>query len=165
MRPVFITAASLWVVVGLMTSSCGGGPEAPRIDDPGFAQQAERICAKDFPPLRADLSDDEPREPGEIAPTVEARADSLEAIVRTLRELRVDPKARGAVDDWFTDWATYVGVGRRYADALREGDPERYSMVADEGLESQARISAFARANGFKSCALDGAPLPPREGL
>jgi len=165
MRPVSITAASLWVVVGLMTSSCGGGPEAPLIDDPGFAQQAERICAKEFPPLRADLSDDEPREPGEVAPTIESRAESVEAIVRTLRGLRVDPKARGPVDAWFADWATYVDVGRRYADALKEGDPERYSTVAEEGLEPQARISAFARANGFKSCALDGAPLPPRAGL
>lgn len=149
----------------MFVPACGGGADAPRIDDPRFAGQAERICSQELPPLRADLSDDEPREPAEVAPTIDDRAASLEALVRSLRALPVKPAARAEVDEWFGDWRRYIDVGRRYADALRDGDPDRYSAVADEGLEPQARISAFARANGFKSCALDGVPLPPREGL
>ena len=159
------TVAGAFTLGAVLLTGCGNGPSAPRIDDPAFAERAERICAEELPPLRADLADDEPREPGEVAPTVEARAASLESLVRSLREVDVRPGARGEVDAWFSDWDRYVDVGRRYADALEAGDPKVYAEVADEGLAPQARISAFARANGFKSCALDGVPLPPREGL
>ena len=148
-----------------LVTACGGQPDAPRIDDVAFARQAERVCAKELPPLRADLTDDEPREPEEVAPTIEARAEALDELVRTLQALEVQPGARSEVEAWLGDWETYIDVGRRYADALREGDPDQYSAVADEGLAPQARISAFARVNGFESCALDGVPLPPREGL
>lgn len=149
----------------LLAPACGGGVDAPRVDDPTFARHAERICAKDLPPLRADLSDDEPREPEEVAPTIEARAESLEGLVGTLKAVEVQPGAQDEVESWLADWDAYIDVGRRYAKALRGGDPDQYSAVADEGLAPQARISAFARTNGFKSCALDGVPLPPREGL
>ena len=146
-------------------AACGGEPAAPRIDDAAFARQAERICARELPPLRADLTDDEPREPEDVAPTIDARAESLGEFVQSLKALDVRPGARPEVEAWLADWDVYIDVGRRYADALREGDPDQYSSVADEGLEPQARISAFARANGLESCALDGVPLPPREGL
>lgn len=152
-------------MVALLAPACGGGVDAPRIDDPTFARTAEQICAQDLPPLRADLSDDDPREPEEVAPTIEARAQSLEGLVSRLDAVEVQPGARGEVESWLADWAAYIDVGRRYAKALRERDPDQYSAVANEGLEPQARISAFARTNGFKSCALDGVPLPPREGL
>ena len=148
-----------------LLAGCGGDLDAPRIDDPAFAERAERICAEQLPPLRADLADDEPREPAEVAPTVEARAESLDSLVGSLREVEVRSGARAEVDEWFSDWERYLDVGRRYAEALEAGDPKVYAEVADEGLAPQARISAFARANGFKSCALDGVPLPPREGL
>lgn len=165
MRALSKIAVRSTLLVALLVAACGGGVDAPRIDDAAFASKAERICAADLPPLRADLTDDEPREPDDIAPTIEERAGSLERLVRTLRGLEVQPAARAEVDSWLADWDAYVDVGRRYARALRDGDPDEYSAVADEGLEPQARISAFARTNGFKSCALDGVPLPPREGL
>lgn len=157
----FVTGSCLLALV----TACGDEPDAPRIDDAAFARQAERVCAKELPPLRADLTDDEPREPGEVAPTIEARADSLDELVRALKAVEVQPDSRSEVEAWLGDWDAYIDVGRRYAEALREGDPDRYSAVADEGLAPQARISAFARTNGFESCALDGVPLPPREGL
>ena len=164
MRPLIRVLVPASCAVALL-AACGGERDAPRIDDPGFARQADRVCAKELPPLRADLTDDEPREPEEVAPTIEARADSLDELVRTLKAVEVQLDARPEVDAWLGDWDAYIDVGRRYADALREGDPDQYSAVANEGLEPQARISAFARVNGFESCALDGVPLPPREGL
>lgn len=151
--------------LALLASACGGGPDAPRIDDSRFAQRAEQICVEQLPPLRADLADDEPRQAEEVAPTVAARADSLQELVRSLAALEVRPQSEAAVGSWLADWQTYVDVGRRYAKALKTGDPDRYAAVSEEGLGPQARISAFARTNGFKSCALDGVPLPPREGL
>lgn len=163
--PALPRLAAICAGLALMTAACGGGTVAPRIDDPEFAQRAEQICAKDLPPLRADLSDDEPREPDEVAPLIEARSESLDNLVDDLKAIEVQPEARPEIQSWFTDWDAYVEVGRRYATALEEGDPDRYSAVAEEGAGPQARISAFARANGFKSCALDGVPLPPREGL
>lgn len=165
MRALSRISFTTGAVALLLSTGCGGAPEAPQLDDPGFAREAEKICARDLPPLRADLSDDDPREPAEVAPTIEARAESLEALVTRLRDVEVQPGGRDEVETWLADWDRYVDVGRRYAKALREGDPQRYAAVADEGLAPQARISAFARANGFKSCALDGVPLPPREGL
>ena len=164
MRPLS-PALVLGLCGALLAAGCGAELEAPRIDDSAFARRAEKICADELPPLRADLSDDEPREPAEVAPMVRDRAESLEAVVGALRDVPVQTEAQPDVSRWFSDWERYVEVGRRYADALEEGDPDRYSAVAEEGLEPQARISAFARVNGFKSCALDGVPLPPREGL
>ena len=164
MRPLRKIALRTGALIALLAPACGG-VDAPRIDDPTFARNADQICAKDLPPLRADLSDDEPREPADVAPTIEARAESLEGLVRKLKAVEVQPGARREVGSWLAEWDTYIEVGRRYAEALREGDPDRYSAVANEGLVPQARISAFARTNGFKSCALDGVPLPPREGL
>ena len=159
-RRLFGAAATLSVV-----AACGGSPTAPQIADQVFVERAERLCARELPPLRADIADDEAREPGEVAPTVEARADSLTEMVAGLRDLPVAGDDRAEVGDWLDDWDAYVSVGRRYAAALRDGDPDRYSAVAEQGLAPQERISAFARANGFESCALDGVPLPPREGL
>lgn len=159
-RLSLIALAALSFVVG-----CGGPPEAPRIGDRSFVRSARELCARELPPLRADLADDEARQPSEVAPTVDARADALAEMVAELRKIPVAADDRDEVGDWLEDWDAYVSVGRRYAAALRDGDPNRYSAVADEGLEPQVRISAFARANGFDSCALDGVPLPPREGL
>lgn len=162
-HPRILAAASCALVA--LGPACGGGTDAPRIDDAKFARRAEEICAEALPPLRADLADDEAREPAEVAPTIEARAASLEELVDELRAVEAEPQARVEVESWLADWDAYVDVGRRYATALRGGDPDRYSAVSEEGLAPQARISAFARTNGFKSCALDGVPLPPREGL
>lgn len=142
-----------------------GGADAPRIDDPAFAARAERACARALPALRADLTDDDPPQPDELAPVVSARADSLRSLVAGLRTIPVVPDAEPEVEAWLADWAVYVDVGVRYGKALESGDPRRYAAVAEEGAAPQARISAFARANGFESCALDGVPLPPREGL
>lgn len=156
-------AAGLIVAAALLAGACGGGPEAQTIDDPQFTSAAQALCAEQLPPLRADITDDTPREPGEVAPVVDERADDLEAVVVELRRIDVDPAARAVVDGWFEDWDLYIDVGRRYADALRGGDPDEYSKVAAEGSEPQARISTFARTNDFEACALDGVPLPERE--
>ena len=142
---------------------CGSEPTAPRISDAEFVRRAEALCARRLPPLRADVSDDEAREPTEVAPTVEDRADALEGLVEELDRIPVAEADSAEVAGWLRDWNTYVEVGRRYAAALRQGDPAEYSAVADEGLGPQARLSSFARANGFESCALDGVPLPERE--
>lgn len=148
----------------LLGPGCGSGaPRAAEIEDENFVAAAEKVCARQLPPLRADVSDDTPREPGEVAPTVARRADALDELVADLRELELDESARAAVEEWLDDWDHYVDVGRRYAEALNSGDPERYSRVADEGAGPQARISAFARTNDMESCALDGVPLPERE--
>lgn len=156
--------AFTWLTAGLtLAAACGGGPEAARIDDPAFTSGAGRLCAERLPPLRADVADDTPREPAEVAPLVEDRAEKLTALVDELAELEVSASARTEVDRWLTDWRTYVRVGRKYAAALRQGDPDGYSAVAEQGVGPQERISAFARTNGFEACALDGVPLPERE--
>ena len=153
-----------WLTAGLLVAgACGGSPDAPRIEDSGFTAAAGRLCAAQLPPLRADIADDTPREPAEVAPLVEDRAKKLTALVGELKELDVEPAAQEAVEAWLADWRVYVEVGGRYADALREGDPREYSAVAGEGVGPQERISAFARTNGFEDCALDGVPLPERE--
>lgn len=153
-----------WLSASLLVAgACGGSPDAPRIEDSGFTSSAGRLCAAQLPPLRADIADDTPREPSEIAPLVEDRAEKLDVLVGELESLDVVPAARGEIEAWLKDWRVYVKVGGRYAEALREGDPQVYSAVAEEGVEPQERISAFARANGFEDCALDGVPLPERE--
>ncbi len=116
-----------------------------------------------LPPLRADIADDTPRDPADIAPLVENRAEKLGELVDDLEGLAVNGSARDEVENWLGDWREYVKVGRLYADALRKGDPEGYSAVAERGVGPQERISAFARVNGFEDCALDGVPLPERE--
>lgn len=151
------------VLLGGALTACGGGTKAPTIDAPEFTAAAAALCAERLPPLRADITDDSPKEPAEVAPVVEARADDLKALVDDLREIDAPQSARAEIDAWLADWDTYVAVGRRYASSLRSDDPDAYSAVAAEGNGPQARISDFARANGFEACALDGVPLPERE--
>ena len=162
MRPLI---RALFFGVLSVTAGCGAGDAAPSISDREFSSAADDLCSERLPPLRADISDDAPREPAEVAPTVAARAESLDALVGELRQLPIRSAARPEVDAWLADWDDYIDVGRRYSEALKQGDPQGYSSVAEEGEVPQARISAFARANGLTSCALDGVPLPPREGL
>ena len=166
-RTLNIRRALLLPAVGvlLLGVGCGGGSgsEAARIEDPRFVAGASRICAAELPPLRADVADDTPREPADVAPTVEERAESLADLVDELRMVEVEEAARPEVEAWLRDWDRYVDVGRRYAAALRSGDPNRYSSVAEEGSGPQERISAFARTNDMEPCALDGVPLPERE--
>ena len=158
LRRVGVPVAALLVLTG-----CGNPPEGPRIEDASFTAAAAEICGKALPALRADVADDTPRQPVEVAPTVDERADSLADLVEELRAVDVEEAARPEVEAWLQDWDRYVEVGRRYAAALRSGDPDRYSSVAEEGRGPQERISAFARTNGMDSCALDGVPLPERE--
>ncbi|MBW3537429.1 MAG: hypothetical protein KY395_06645, partial [Actinobacteria bacterium] len=96
--------ASPPVAVLLALAACGSTPEVPRIEDASFTAAAREICAEVLPPLRADVSDDTPRQPGEVAPTVESRADSLEELVGDLRALEVEESARAEVEAWLEDW-------------------------------------------------------------
>jgi hypothetical protein len=147
----------------VLLGGCAGGPDGPRIDDPSFVGEAQELCSKRLPGLRADISDDTNRTPEEVAPTVRQRADQLGDLVDDLKRIEVTPPAETEVRRWLVDWDTYVKVGRRYADALETNDPDKYSAVAADGAGPAERISAFARVNGFSACALDGVPLPERE--
>ncbi|HUQ38809.1 MAG TPA: hypothetical protein VM030_01520 [Acidimicrobiales bacterium] len=159
-------ALALSAVTLVLTGACGGGGvRVARIHDSGFTDAAARVCRAALPPLRPDLSDRSRNEPLQVADDVEDRADKLTAMVARLQRLPVREVDRIAVGEWLGDWRAYIAVGHAYARSLRTEDAKRNAEVARDGQAPQRRISAFARANEMKACALDGQPLPARKGL
>lgn len=152
------------LAVLMAAGACGSDPpDVTPIADQAFVTTAAERCGNVLPALRPDLSDKTKRTAAEIAVLVDDRAVKLEAFIAILRRLPVEDSARAAVDEWFADWSGYLAVGRRYAEALRADDPERFQKIAREGDVIQQRISARARASDMDDCALDGVPLPERE--
>lgn len=154
---------ALVILAAPIGAACGETADAPRITDRLFSAAAEGVCRKVIPALRPDLKQKDAGPDAEVAAAIEERATKLTALTQDLRGLEVARADAAAVEAWLDDWDSYLAVGRRYARAVRGGDPAVHTSVAAQGVPVQKRISAFARANQMPGCALDGQPLPERE--
>lgn len=152
--------------LALILATCGGAaPVAQGVSDREFVSAADRRCAAVIPPLRPDLADEAHLTDSQVADLVDDRAGRLATLVGDLKTLDVDRADRERVAAWLSDWDRYLDVGRRYSAALRGGDPNVHTSVAQEGNGPLRRISAMARASGMDACALDGVPLPERRSV
>ena len=127
---------------------------ARTITDPAFERAAIAVCTERIPPLRAvrrEGNTDDDLET-ETARAVDRAATRLAAAVTELRSLPVLPQYQSEVDTWFGHFDDFVKAGHDYADALRTGDENTYSVVDDEAIAPLKAISRFARANHIDAC-------------
>lgn len=154
-----------WLIAGLAVAAIavaagaralGSGPDLPprTVADRSFARRADAVCARALPPLRRARP-----EPGAqkgdnraVAAQVDRAADGLAGVVGQLRALPVAGPDEADVGRWLDDWDAYVGVGRRYADAVRRDRTETADSVAAPGQALSRRIFRFSKANGMPAC-------------
>jgi hypothetical protein len=134
-------------------SACSIDGEVATIDDPAFVRQANAVCVRSVPGLRA------PERRATSTTQVTGRqldrvADGLERVATQLRTVPVTDGAASEVDAWLDDWDEFVEVGRRYADAVATDDQERYTEIDDEAVDLAQQIGKFAKANGIDDCIL-----------
>ena len=150
-----VGAVALAVVSAVISGLGRGGDVGPRtVTDRAFTRQANRVCARTLPALRRERPRGRQagRSGSAVADQVDGVADRLELMVAELRAIPVAPVDQLQVDRWLGDWQDYVGVGRRYADSLREGDEEASTEVTGEGDRLGRHIFRFAMANGMPEC-------------
>lgn len=124
------------------------------IDDAAFVTAADRLCAATLPKLRApedaEPSNDDREE--ETAAEVERAADGIDALVVKLGSLDRKPASSPEVESWLRSWGAYAAAGRRYAAAVRRGNPMEYGAVDDESKAPLKAIVAFSRGNRIDAC-------------
>ena len=139
--------------MAVVVAGCSEDAPPATIDDPAFVRDANRVCERSVPGLRAPERDNSDT----TALTAERLgevADGLEGVAGRLRQVPVSAAAAGQVDAWLDDWDRFVTVGRRYAAAVEADDPERYSRIDDEAVTLARRMGRFARGNGIDDCVL-----------
>jgi hypothetical protein len=124
--------------------------------DAAFVRQADALCAKTLPKLRAvrpaSGSTDKAQSLSALAARVDNVSDGLARFVSDLRAVPVRAENQARVDEWFHQWDDYVAIGHRYATAVRTGNDKRYSAVAKEGVVPVRAVAKFARGNHIDNC-------------
>ena len=139
---------------------CASRP-SPTIHDAAFVRQANALCGKELPPLRAekkhtDMFGSTPKDDRERTATrVEEVSDGLDKVAEHLGALPVksiDDQAEVAA--WLEEWANFTAVGRQYAAAVRTQKASVYTKIANDGNAPVGQIAKFARANRIDKCVL-----------
>lgn len=155
----FLIAAALGV--GLVAApACSSSPK-PTIHDAAFVRQANALCGRELPPLRAerketDLFGSTPKNDREVtAKKIESVADKLDKVSEELGALPVKTSEDQAeVAAWLEEWANFTGIGRQYAAAVRTEKASVYTSIAASGNGPVGRIATFAHANKIDRCVL-----------
>lgn len=143
------------LVLGGLAYTRGRAPRPkPTIDDPAFVVAANRRCAAVLPQLRAteDTVRSEDSREKETAVAIDRATDGIDELVSDLRTVPMSTTAAPKIDEWLDAWGDYTAAGRRYAAAIRAGDPMQYGRVDDESVVPLKRISRFSRANRIDAC-------------
>ncbi|MCA1845305.1 MAG: DUF2510 domain-containing protein [Actinobacteria bacterium] len=154
---VGVGVLALVATLSVLAAASGKAKIPPRsVHDLAFTKAANRLCASEMPPWRAQRpqlgSHEDPGPRTKVAHEVDAVADGLAQVASHLRGLRVAAADQPEVTRWLARWDAYVAVGHRYADALRRGVPAEYTKVAAEGNQPSKDVFVFAQANGMKEC-------------
>lgn len=156
-RRARLAAAVIAVVLllGAVAYTRGRAPRPePTIDDPTFVLAANRQCAAVLPRLRAteDTVRSEDAREKETAAAIDRATDGIDQLVADLRDLPMSSTASSKIDAWLNTWGDYTAAGRRYAAAIRAGDPMVYGRIDDESVAPLRQISRFSRANRIDAC-------------
>jgi hypothetical protein len=149
---------AMWAYVVYLAVGPGRQPPIDRLDDPAFAEAAEPRCAAaveavDELPVAAavDTAEERAEVLDEANDIFEDMLDDLEGML----DLVPAGEQRERAEAWLSDWRTYLGDRRAYAEALRV-DPEARLLVSEkegEGRHVTGWIDEFAKANRMPSCA------------
>lgn len=135
-----------------------------RIGDEAWRTRSEQICA-DAARQREALADYTVIR-GSDADVIRQRADIIDTATDTLDEMLdeieaqppTDEKGQNIVPMWITDYRTYVGNRRTYAERLRStGENLPFYEEEVNGIPISERIATFAGDNVMPACA------PPRD--
>lgn len=155
---VVLALLAMWAYVLYLAIGPGRQPPIDRLDDPTFAEAAERRCAD-----AVDAVDELPL--ANESPDAAARADVLDAADREFAAMLDDLEGmvdlapagdqRRRASEWLADWRTYLDDRRSFARDLR-ADPGARLLVSEkegEGQQVTGWIDEFAEANRMPSCA------------
>jgi hypothetical protein len=149
-----VVAAVIVATAAVIGTACGGNERpAATISDPTFVRQANAICKRTVPGLRA--ADRKATSTTALqGSTLDKTADAIAGVARQLRALPVQADDRARVRAWLANWDRFVVVGHRYAAAVKADDPDRYTRIDDEAIKLAERIGTFARGNRIDDCVL-----------
>jgi len=148
------TGGLLLLVAWAMAFTNGVRSVEPTIDDEEFVAEAEDICER----VRDRLGDAaEARRDADLtseqrAAAVEATVETLDGMLRDLRDIRPPGGDGEEVAAWLADWERVLDSGRRTATALRRDDQEAAEQAARDGQDPARAVNAFAGANGLPAC-------------
>ena len=126
--------------------------------DRTFPTEAEKVCAaaesrlEQLPPANLAGS------AAERAGTVEQANVILQGMVDQLRPLvpQGEGKVTSGVDEWVSDWETYLDDRAEYADGLRVDPDTRFQETRKANRQISRAIDAFAQVNRMESCMTPG---------
>lgn len=151
---VCIAIAAMWVYAFFFASK----ESVNRIGDTAWQKFAEGRCAQaeleriELADLRK-VNEVGPEALRERAAIVDKATDTLERALTDIAARPVaDEKGRAIVPLWLTDYGTYIGDRREYADDLRAGINKPFSETKVDGIPISEKISTFAADNLMKSC-------------
>jgi hypothetical protein len=120
------------------------------ISDQAFIAAANTECADAIrrrPPVASEDATFEQR-----AETVIAATLLFDSVRTSIAAIEVGEFDRDAVASWLADWEDFVGVGMRYAEAIRTGDPDVFEAIGNEADAPATSVLGFARHNGLTQC-------------
>lgn len=130
-----------------------------KIGDRAWAERAEGICdtAGDARDQLIDLRRVDPEDPTmltERAALVDQSTDIIETMLDDVVTVAPsDDKGAAIVPEWESEYRTYIGNRRDFAESLRAGRYDPFSEAAVNGVPISERLSTFAVDNEMKSCA------------
>lgn len=128
-----------------------------QLTDTGFAVAAEPRCAIAMADLGALPPAWETTDPDMRAATVDDSVTILQAMVDDLAALPAGQDQQ-RVDEWVSDWRTYVNDRAEYAERLRREPDTRFYVTQSDRDRRQITlaIDRLAETNGMPSCATPG---------
>jgi hypothetical protein len=144
---------AMWVYVLYLAFGPGRQPPPDRLDDPGFATQAQAICEAahddvDQLPPAIEAEDADQR-----ADIVDAANERFEAMLDEIEEVTPPGEDGDIVQEWLTDWRTYLGDRAEYAEALRSDPDAQLFVTARDQEQVTEYIDAFSADNRMTACA------------
>lgn len=133
-----------------------------RIEDRGWAERAEQICAtaREQRLELTNFTEIDPDDPAQrelvltLADNLDAATDILETMLNDVVAVSpVDPKGAEIVPLWESDYRAYLNDRRVFTEDLRSGNIRGFSETAIDGLPISEKIETFAGDNEMPSCA------------
>ena len=89
--------------------------------------------------------------PSERAQRVEAGSDAFARMTKRFRPLSPARESE-TFDRWVEVWREFIVLGRRFAAAIRTGDPSVYEPAGNLADDPALELAQIARANGMEEC-------------
>jgi hypothetical protein len=151
------------VVIGVAGETMKPAKTGPRVlTDRQYMKLANDECAKALPDLRpADTGPfGKTATPAQTAAQIDHAAGGLDALADRLAALPASAVDRPHVTTWLDGWHRYSGLGRQYAEFLRQHGSANPGRLLSDSVQEAKSVDAFALANGLSGCTFLATPQP-----